>query len=248
VVGTFLGGVRRLGAGSIEGGEDWRGASHGEPEAVAAALDGSGIPVGIEGRLGVREHERESGQLARGFTTAEDVRKWLPMVSRGHWRGGRKGDGGARVPGCDAAQAQWGKEQLGTREAHEQRIKGSEGALGPCHGGGDVSTGRESKGAVAPAEESVRARSRLGGEENDAWKGRSRRWSGDGAERRPGELYRRRSRGHARAAGKTEEHGGSRRKTEDSTVKRRKLRGLTVKHEQLSHHCSNEDGPKSKNV
>jgi hypothetical protein len=79
-------------------------------------------------------------------------------------------------------------------------------------------------------------------------KGRSRRWSGDGVERRPGELYRRRSRGHARAAGKTEEHGGSRRKTEDSTVKRRKLRGLTVKHEQLSHHCSNEDGPKSKNV
>jgi hypothetical protein len=100
---------------------------------------------------------------------------------------------------------------------------------------------------VAPAEESVRARSRIGEEENDAWKGRSRRWSNDGVERWPGELYRRRSRGHARGR-KTEEHGGARRKTEDSTVKRRKLRGLTVKHEQLSHHCSNEDGPKSKNV
>jgi hypothetical protein len=34
-----------------------------------------------------------------------------------------------------------------------------------------VSTGREFKGAVAPAEESVRVRSRLGEEENDAWKG-----------------------------------------------------------------------------
>jgi hypothetical protein len=78
--------------------------------------------------------------------------------------------------------------------------------------------------------------------------GRSRRWSGDGAEWRPGELYRRRSRGHARAAGKTEEHGGSRRKTEDPAVKSRKLRGLIEKHEQLSHYCSNEDGPKSKNV
>jgi hypothetical protein len=111
-----------------------------------------------------------------------------------------------------------------------------------------VSTGREFKGAVAPTEESVRARSRLGEEENDAWKGRSRRWSGDGAERWPRQLYRRRSRGHARAAGKTEEHGGSRRKTEDPAVKSRKLRGRTVKHEQLLHHYSNEDGPKSKNV
>jgi hypothetical protein len=84
VVGKFLGGVRRLGAGSIEGGEDRRGASHSEPEAAASALGGSGIPIGIEGRLGVREHERESGQLARGFTRVEDVRKWLPTVSRGH--------------------------------------------------------------------------------------------------------------------------------------------------------------------
>jgi hypothetical protein len=53
---------------------------------------------------------------------------------------------------------------------------------------------------------------------------------------------------HARAAGKAEELGDSRRKTEDPAVKCRKLKGLTVKHEQLSHHCSNEDGPKSKNV
>jgi hypothetical protein len=152
------------------------------------------------------------------------------------------------VLGCYAAQAQWRIERLCAREAHEQRIKGSEGALGPCHGGSNVSTDREFKGAVAPAKESVRARSRLGEEENDAWKGRSRRWSGDGAERRPGELYRRRSRGHARAAGKTEELGDSRRKIGDPAVKSRKLRGLTVKHEQLSHHYSNEDGPKSKNV
>jgi hypothetical protein len=28
--------------------------------------------------------------------------------------------------------------------------------LGPCHGGGEVSIGREFKGAVAPAEEGVR--------------------------------------------------------------------------------------------
>jgi hypothetical protein len=50
---------------------------------------------------------------------------------------------------------------------------------------------------------------------------------------------------HARAAGKTEELGDSRRKTEGPVAK---SRGLTVKHGQLSHHCSNEDGPKSKSV
>jgi hypothetical protein len=49
VVGKLSGGVRRLGAGSIEGGEDRRGTSHSEPEAVAAVLGGRGIPVRIEG-------------------------------------------------------------------------------------------------------------------------------------------------------------------------------------------------------
>jgi hypothetical protein len=53
---------------------------------------------------------------------------------------------------------------------------------------------------------------------------------------------------HERAAGKTEELGDSRRKTEDPVAKSRKLRGLTVKPGQLSYHCSNEDGPKSKSV
>jgi hypothetical protein len=57
-----------------------------------------------------------------------------------------------------------------------------------------------------------------------------------------------RRQGHARAAVKIEELGDSRRKTEDPDVKSRKLGGLTVKHGQLSHHCSNEDGPKSKSV
>jgi hypothetical protein len=57
-----------------------------------------------------------------------------------------------------------------------------------------------------------------------------------------------RRQGHARAAGKTEELRYSRRKTEDPDVKSKKLGGLTVKHGQLSHHCSNEDGPKSKSV
>jgi hypothetical protein len=55
-----------------------------------------------------------------------------------------------------------------------------------------VSIGRRFKEAVAAAEGSVRARSRLGEEEINAWKGRSRRWSGDGVERWPGELYRQR--------------------------------------------------------
>jgi hypothetical protein len=55
VVEKLPGGVRRLGVGSIGRGEDRRGASHGEPGAAAAALGGSVIPVGIGGRLGVRE-------------------------------------------------------------------------------------------------------------------------------------------------------------------------------------------------
>jgi hypothetical protein len=110
VVEKLPGGVRRLGAGSIGGGEDRRGASHGEPEAAAAALGGSGIPVGIGGRLGVREPERGPGQLPRGFMRAEGGCRWLPTVSRGHRSGGRKGDGGARVPGWYAAQTQWRME------------------------------------------------------------------------------------------------------------------------------------------
>jgi hypothetical protein len=57
-----------------------------------------------------------------------------------------------------------------------------------------------------------------------------------------------RRQGHALAAGKTEELGDSRRKTEDPVAKNRKLRGLTAMHGQLSHHCSNEDGSKSKSV
>jgi hypothetical protein len=57
-----------------------------------------------------------------------------------------------------------------------------------------------------------------------------------------------RRQGHARAAGKTEGLGDSRRKIEDPVPKSKKLRGLSVKHGQLSHHCSNEDGPKSKSV
>jgi hypothetical protein len=57
-----------------------------------------------------------------------------------------------------------------------------------------------------------------------------------------------RRQGHTCAAGKTEELGDLRRKTEDPDVKSRKLGGLTIKHGQLSHHCSNEDGPKSKSV
>jgi hypothetical protein len=55
-----------------------------------------------------------------------------------------------------------------------------------------VSIGRGFKEAVAAAEGSVRARSRLWEEEIDAWKGRSRRWNGDGVERWQGELYRQR--------------------------------------------------------
>jgi hypothetical protein len=96
-------------------------------------------------------------------------------------------------------QAQRGLERECTGEAHGQENKGSEGALGPCHGGGGVSIGRRFKEAVAAAEGSVRARSRLGEEEIDAWKGRSRRWSGDGVERWLGELYRwREQRAHVR--------------------------------------------------
>jgi hypothetical protein len=67
-------------------------------------------------------------------------------------------------------QAQRGLERECTGEAHGQENKGSEGALGPCHGGG-VSIGRRFKEAVAAAEGSVRARSRLGEEGIDAWKG-----------------------------------------------------------------------------
>jgi hypothetical protein len=70
VVKKHPGGVEMLGAGSIGSGEDRRGASHGEPGAAAAALGGSGAPAGIGGCLGVGEHERESGQLPRGFTRA----------------------------------------------------------------------------------------------------------------------------------------------------------------------------------
>jgi hypothetical protein len=68
VVKKHPGGVEMLGMSSIGSGEDRRGASHGEPGAAAAALGGSGAPAGIGGCLGVGEHERESGQLPRGFT------------------------------------------------------------------------------------------------------------------------------------------------------------------------------------
>jgi hypothetical protein len=78
------GGVRKLGVGSIGGGEDRRGASHGEPGAAAAALGGRGTPVEIGGHLGVGEHERGPGQLPRGFTRAEGGCRWLPTVSCGH--------------------------------------------------------------------------------------------------------------------------------------------------------------------
>jgi hypothetical protein len=63
-------GVEMLGVGSIGSGEGRRGASHGEPGAVAAALGGSGAPVRVGRRPGVGEHERGSGQLPRGFTRA----------------------------------------------------------------------------------------------------------------------------------------------------------------------------------
>jgi hypothetical protein len=90
VVEKLPGGVRRPGVGSIGGGEDRRGASHGEPGAAAVALGGSGIPVGIGGRLGIREHERGPRQLPRGFTRAEGGCRWLPTVSCGHRSGRRK--------------------------------------------------------------------------------------------------------------------------------------------------------------
>jgi hypothetical protein len=172
VVGKLPGGARRLGAGSIGGEEDRRGTSHGEPEAAAAALGGREFRSGFRGDWGVREHERGPEQLARRLTRIEGARKWLPTVSRGQWSGGRKGDGGARVPGCGAAQAQWRIERLCDREAHEHRIKGSEGALGPCHGGGNVSTDRKFKGAVALVEESVRGKEQARG-------GRKRRVEGE---------------------------------------------------------------------
>jgi hypothetical protein len=90
MVEKLPGGVRMLGVGSIGGGGDRRGASHGEPRAAAAALGGSGAPVGIGGRLGVGEHERGSGKLPRGFTRAEGGCRWLPTVSCGHRSGRRK--------------------------------------------------------------------------------------------------------------------------------------------------------------
>jgi hypothetical protein len=104
VVGKLPGEVRRLGAGSIEGEEDRRETSHGEPEVAAAALVGRGFRPGLKGDWGVREHERGPGQLARGSTRTKGARKRLPTVSRGHRNGGRKGGGGARVPGRCAAQ------------------------------------------------------------------------------------------------------------------------------------------------
>jgi hypothetical protein len=53
--------------------------------------------------------------------------------------------------------------------------------LGPCHGGGKVSIGREFKGAVAPAEEGVREEEQAWGRRATTRGGRgSRRWSGSG--------------------------------------------------------------------
>jgi hypothetical protein len=72
-----------------------------------------------------------------------------------------------------------------------------------------VSIGRGFKEAVAAAEGSVRARGRLWEEEIDAWKGRSRRWNGDGVERWPGELYRRREQ-RARTRGRKQRSTGAR--------------------------------------
>jgi hypothetical protein len=78
-----------------------------------------------------------------------------------------------------------------------------------------VSSGQGCKEAVAATERSARARSRLGEEGIDAWKGRSRRWSGDNVERWPGELYWRRETESTRTRSETEEREGARRKIGD---------------------------------
>jgi hypothetical protein len=70
------------------------------------------------------------------------------------------------------------------------------GALDPCHGGGEVSIGRELKGAVALAEEGVRGEERARGRREATRGGRgSMRWSGGvPARRRQGAQHRRQRR------------------------------------------------------
>jgi hypothetical protein len=59
--------------------------------------------------------------------------------------GAEEGDGsGARVSGCCAEELKWRIEWSRAREAREQEIRGSEGVLGPCHDGGEVSAGQRS--------------------------------------------------------------------------------------------------------
>jgi hypothetical protein len=142
------------------------------------ALVGSGVPAGIGGRLGVREHEQGPGKLARGSARTNGAREQLPTAARGHRNGGRKGGSGARVSGRCAAQLKRRTERLRAGEAHEQGIRGPEGVLGPCHGGGEVSIDRELKGAVALVEESVRGEEQARGKKEATRGGRgNRRWT-----------------------------------------------------------------------
>jgi hypothetical protein len=66
VVGKLPGEVRRLGAGSIEGEEDRRETSHGEPEAAAAALVGRVFRPGLKGDWGLGSTSEDRDNLLGG--------------------------------------------------------------------------------------------------------------------------------------------------------------------------------------
>jgi hypothetical protein len=99
-----------------------------------------------------------------------------------------RGGSGARVSGCCAEELKRRIEWSRAAEAQEHEIRGPEGVLGPCHGGGELSAGRRSgrRGArgKGPAGEGEGG----GWRPSDAWEGGSRRWSGSGLHSSSGEV------------------------------------------------------------
>jgi hypothetical protein len=205
VVEELQGDVGKLGVEAIRVEEGRREVSHGEQEA-AAAFVGGGVSAGIGGRLGVGEHERKSGKLVRGSVRAIGAREWWSTAARGSpegMKGGRRWYSGS---GCIRQRKEMEMDRVAsTGSAKQERAE---------HGSGEVAAGGGSGGRGAP-------KTGKQGRETRPGLGRGRRVEGGKAgggrrrpaQRRPGELHRRRSRGGRgnraeHVLGEGEERGG----------------------------------------
>jgi hypothetical protein len=194
------------------------------------ALVGGGVPAGIGGRLGLGEHERGSGKLARGLMRAKDARWRLSTVTRGS---PERKSGAAVViggPGSGKMAEELGKRDVGTLVV---LTRAKDEALGFCSG---LSTAAVRwQPSRAPGSRGARGGGQQGrgtGPERgkwDAW--RERKQEVDArrpAQQRPGKLHRRQSRGGRGAEGLR----GRRREgkgPKDLCVKLKDSRGLAVK-------------------